>query len=210
MRQSVVDGAVLWDVNVSEYSRRFTVMPDGALERAPKAPDPYIEADFTVLQRDGYLTVVAWSISGTELISTRKSRIPLQTYARAALSAVEDALELNAERTYEQMTIERRGHRSRFEMSNGRLIDPDTREQREPSPRHKHTAATNGDRPTVELARVVDEYRQAIERGSRSPTVDTARALNVGRSTAARAIAAAREQGLLGPALRNRAGERSN
>jgi hypothetical protein len=36
--------------------------------------------------------------------------------------------------------------------------------------------------------------------GKRTPTADIAHALNVGRSTAARALSAAREQGVLGPA----------
>jgi len=92
---------------------------------------------------------------------------------------------------------------------NGALsVSPNTREQRKPSPRH-HAPATNGKRPTLELDRVIDEYRGAIERGSRSRTADTARALDVGRSTAARALAAAREQDCLA-ALRNRAGEQLN
>lgn len=190
------DDAAVWAVNVSEFCERLGVQPG-----SPAQPDPYVEADFTILQTGAQLTVVRWSITGTEMISTRKSRIPLQTYARAALIAVEDALEASGRRS-------RRGHVSAFEMSNGRLIDPQTREQRKPSRRQAHTAANgNGKRPTLDLAQVVDEYRKAIERGSRSPTVDVAHALNVGRSTAARALAAAREQRLLGPALRNRAGE---
>jgi hypothetical protein len=57
------------------------------------------------------------------------------------------------------------------------------------------------------IREAADEYRRAIRRGSRSPTADVADALNVGRSTAARAIAAARKQGLLGPARRTAPGE---
>jgi hypothetical protein len=57
------------------------------------------------------------------------------------------------------------------------------------------------------IPRAATAYRQAIARGSRKPTEEVAQALNVGRSTAARAISAARAQGLLGPALRARAGE---
>jgi DNA-binding transcriptional regulator LsrR (DeoR family) len=46
-----------------------------------------------------------------------------------------------------------------------------------------------------------------MKRGSRSPTRDVARRLNLSRSTAARAIAEAREQGLLGLARRTAPGE---
>lgn len=216
VRQDVANGAVLWDVNVSEMNERFTVQPDphwpGNSDPPPdyERPElaPYIEADFTVLQHNGQLTVVSWSISGTEIVSTRKSRIPLQAYARAALIAVEDALHANAEHSYEQMMAERRGHASFLEMSNGRLIDPKTRESRKPAPRPR-LVASNGKPIGLAPSDVADAYRMAVKSGSRSPTVDVAHAFHVGRSTAARAIAEARKQGLLGPALRNAAGEQT-
>jgi hypothetical protein len=59
----------------------------------------------------------------------------------------------------------------------------------------------------AQLEDVATRYRKAIEDGDRSPTRTVADQLVVGRSTAARWIAKARERGMLGPALRATAGE---
>jgi len=205
--KDISNGAILWDVNITEFSARFAVQPDDWPEPGDKArePDPHIEADFTIIQLESVLAVVKWSITGTEVISTRKSRIPLQSYARAALIAVEDALEANGYYSYKEMTAERRGHVSAYQMNNGRLLDPETRQPRKP-PSRKHVYPPSGIH-RLDLARIADTYRKAVKAGSRSATLDTARAFNISRSTAARKITEARRQGLLGPARRNAAGE---
>jgi hypothetical protein len=182
---------------------------------------PYVAVDFTVAERNGQLEIVQWSISGYEILTTKQSRFPLQTYARAALFAVEDALAAD-NLTYEDiMTQELPYHGSltndrvgwvykEFRIVDGQVADARARKPR-PRPRPpRANPSPRSDEAGSRPPRAADEYRRAIERGSRSPTADVARALNVGRSTAARALAAAREQGLLGPALRNRAGERSD
>jgi hypothetical protein len=56
------------------------------------------------------------------------------------------------------------------------------------------------------LRQVADLYRAALERGD-PPTKTIGLELHIGRSTAARWVAEARKRGLLGPALRGRAGE---
>jgi hypothetical protein len=58
------------------------------------------------------------------------------------------------------------------------------------------------------LREVARHYRQAAEHGE-PPSLGVAAAMNVSRSTAARWVKRARERGLLGPALRGRAGEAS-
>jgi hypothetical protein len=57
------------------------------------------------------------------------------------------------------------------------------------------------------LREVAERYRAALDRGIRSPTQTVANELNAPRSTVARWVATARERGLLGPAMRGRAGE---
>jgi hypothetical protein len=180
---------------------------------------PYVAVDFTVAERNGQLEIAKWSISGYEILTTKQSRFPLQTYARAALFAVEDALAAD-ELTYEEiMAQELPYHGSltndklgwvyqEFRIVDGQIVDAPGRKPR-PRARPPWTnPSPRSDEAHSRARRAADEYRRGIARGSRSPTADVARALNVGRSTAARALAAAREQGLLGPALRNRAGER--
>jgi hypothetical protein len=140
--------------------------------------------------QSGELFVSQWSISGPDVPRSRASRVPLHTYSRAALYAVEHAI------------ANGRGS-TRYEIDrNGRIIDPRAGERPE-RPRKRHVYPKDETR----VARAAELYREAYERGSRSPTADVARELNVGRSTAARAIADARKKGLLGSALANRAGE---
>lgn len=176
----------------------------GLVEDQP-APAPHVEVNFLVAQHDsGALTIIRWTITGgSDVRLAASSRFPLRTYARAAILAVADALEEYAGLTYEQITAERHAHLNGFDIKAGQLTDQHTR-QRRATPKRRY--ATNGAR-RPELHRVVDEYRKALERGSRSPTVDVAQAFNVGRSTAARSLAEARRQGLLGAALRTRPGE---
>jgi hypothetical protein len=57
------------------------------------------------------------------------------------------------------------------------------------------------------LQAVADLYRKAIEEGQ-PPTREIADSMHVGRSTAARWVAKARERGYLGPAIQGRAGEK--
>lgn len=227
VRQAVTPGPV-WHVRLHDFTGdtsrasfdrhayRLAPLKQGRPGAATRpAEQPYIAVDFLIGENHG-LEVLAWSISGYQPLATRRSRFPLQTYARAAVLAVEDALavdDLTYEKIMEQelpyhghLADDGSGHVYReFKIVDGRIEDPRTGRPRTPA-RHKHTYPKNG-KHQLELGLVVDEYRRAIDRGSRSPTVDVARAFNVGRSTAARSIAAARKQGLLGPALRNRAGE---
>jgi hypothetical protein len=207
LRQAVKSHGELWHVRILDSEK--DEQGDGK---------PYVAVDFTVAEREGQLEIAKWSISGYEILTTKQSRFPLQTYARAALFAVEDALAADA-LTYEEiMAQELPFHGSlsndklgwvyqEFRIVDGQVADARSRKPR-PRPRPPRTnSSPRSDETHSRAPRAADEYRRAIERGSRSPTADVARALNVGRSTAARAIAAAREQGLLGPALRNRAGE---
>jgi hypothetical protein len=197
------DGADLWHVRILEW------------DSAEDPGKPYLEIDFVIGERDGQLSIARWSISGLQMLPAEQRRPPLDAYAKTALFAVEDALAAD-ELTYEEiMTQELPHHGSltndklgwvykEYRLVDGHVEDPRGRKPK-PPPRRPRTTPKSEELST-RPARAV-EYRQAIERGSRSPTADVARALNVGRSTAARALAAAREQGLLGPALRNRAGE---
>ena len=95
--------------------------------------------------------------------------------------------------------------RADYQIVNGRVDDPRAYQPHR-TPRRRNHHDTNGDSPAH---RAAEAYRQAVDRGSRHPTADAARALNVSRATAGRAISEARKQGLLGPALRNHAGEQT-
>jgi hypothetical protein len=209
LRQAVKRHGELWHVRILDSDE---VAGDGK---------PYVAVDFTVAERHGQLEIVQWSISGYEILTTKQSRFPLQTYARAALFAVEDALAAD-KLTYEDimaqelpyhgsLTNDKLGWVYReFRIVDGQIADARARKPRPRSRPSRANPSPRSDEARGRPPRAADEYRRAIERGSRSPTADVARALNVGRSTAARALAAAREQGLLGPALRSRAGERSD
>jgi hypothetical protein len=211
LRQAVKRHGDLWHVRILDWGS------DEGDDR------PYLAVDFVIGERDGRLEIAKWSITGHEILTTRQSRFPLQTYARAALFAAEDALAADDVLTYEaimaqelpyirSLTEDEAGSRGwvykEFRIVDGRIRDARARKPRQ-RPRRKHVTAKDDELDT-RIPRAVEAYRRAIERGSRSPTVDVARALNVGRSTAARALSDAREQGLLGPALRNRAGEGPN
>jgi hypothetical protein len=142
--------------------------------------------------RDGGLFISRWSITGSHEPRSSASRIPLHIYSRAAL--------LTAEHYFR----ERRRYTSRYEVDeHGRIDDPHPLPRpKRPRARHQHPC------DETRIKRAVNVYRQALERGDRAPTVAVARALHVGRSTAARDLAAARKRGWLGPAYANRAGER--
>jgi hypothetical protein len=204
VRQAVkARGTDFWHVRLLDFEGDPTDFSRYALQLAPVKraqgrgrpdPQPYIAVDFVIgTHPGGELFVHSWSISGFEVLTTRQSRFPMQTYARAALFAVEDALDAG-ERTYKE-----------YRVVDGQVQDPRTGKPR-PRSRRQYVSAKSEELQT-RVERAAEEYRRAVDRGSVSPTVDVAHALSVGRSTAARAIAAARKQGLLGPALRNRAGE---
>jgi hypothetical protein len=215
VRQGVKAEGELWHVKILDLP---------SLGEADDEPHN-VEVHFLIgRRRSGDLSVHRWSITGSELLSTTESRTPLRTYARAALFAVEDAIAvqdahgpdnkpthepLRPETVYEASLTDGKLDlgRGTYLVVDGRVHDvggkmPRTRRSRPRSRRSNDLEAR--------IPQAVEEYRRAIADGSRSPTEDVARALNIGRSTAARALAAAREQGLLGPALRNRAGERFN
>jgi hypothetical protein len=221
------DGTDYWHVRILDWEGDLQGSSAAARER--RAPSnrsrhgdrrpPFIAVEFIIGRHDPGYSIAKWSISGYELLSTRASRFPLQTYARAAMLAVEDAIAAEGQpgshrylwdelpyigypRTPEHGYIYRE-----YRVVKGQVTDP--RLARKPRPRpQRHYVTARSDEFHDRVSRAVDEYRRALEHGSRSPTADVARALNVGRSTAARALSEAREQGLLGPALRNRAGER--
>jgi Family of unknown function (DUF6214) len=81
-------------------------------------------------------------------------------------------------------------------------------EQRQFYQRYANTRRPRQGSPLTDetLAQVATVYRAALGRGD-PPTATVAETMNVARSTAARWIASARERGLLGPAMRGRAGE---
>jgi hypothetical protein len=218
IRQGVKRHGELWDVRIFDF-------PTPGLP-AESYDEPPIVVHFLIGRRvGGDLYVVRWSINGYELLSTTESRTPLQTYAKAAIFAVEDALAVrdahgpDDKPTYNPLPPEVAYQAS---VTNGKLnwgrgtylvVDGQLQDLGGHTPRPRSSpprVKRKSGELEARIPRAVEEYRRAIERGSLSPTADVARALNVGRSTAARALAAAREQGLLGPALRNRAGERSN
>jgi hypothetical protein len=180
--------------------------------------DRFIAVEFIVGWHDPGYSIAKWSISGYELMSTRASRFPLRTYALAAMFAVEDAIAdggvpsrrgnlwdflpyIGNSRSPELGYIYRE-----YRVVDGNVVNPRAKRKPRPRPRRRYVT-TKSDEKRDRIERATDEYRRALQEGSRSATLDVARALNVGRSTAARAITEAREQGLLGPALRNRAGE---
>jgi hypothetical protein len=190
------DSAPVWDVKISP----FTEYEPG---------DPYVHTGFGIAQfEDGNLAIIGWAITGSSDVRlSASSRFPLRTHARAALLAVEDAIEDAGTMglSYEQVVATRHQFINNFVLEGGRLTDPRTHKVRA-APKRRYAHPANGShRP--ELDDVVSEYRDAIERGSRSPTVDVARAFGVSRATAARSLAEARSQGLLGLALKARAGE---
>jgi hypothetical protein len=214
VRQAVKAGTELWHVTIEDLPM---------LGEADDDPND-VEAHFLIGQRNGGdLHVHRWSITGSMPPRTTESRTPLQTYARAAIFAVEDALAVrdahgpDDKPAYNPLPPEVPYLAS---VTNGKLnwgrgnylvVNGQVRDLGGQEPRVRRSRPRNPRRNGLEarIPQAVEEYRRAIADGSRSPTADVARALNVGRSTAARALAAAREQGLLGPALRNRAGERS-
>jgi hypothetical protein len=201
------DGTDFWHVAIQDWTEG---------EEKPKA---HIAVEFIIGRRDGELAISNWSISGYDMPpASRDSRLPLHTYARAALLAVDDALavdELTHEDVMRHMNegLPYHGTLSEapafvtraFRIADGRLDDPRARNPR-PRPRRTNHTVTPEERLT-RATRAAEAYREAIARGSPSPTEDVARALDVSRSTASRAITDARRQGLLGRALRNRAGE---
>jgi hypothetical protein len=192
-------GAVAWYVEINPAPTPASEDDSTTTEQAANAPSPLIS--FTIHQfTNGTLVVTGWKIEGGHDVRLTSSdvRLPLRTYARTALLAVEDAI---ADPAYKKG-----GYLTQYEVSGGKVMDYGTRNAR--SPQTPRIAPTNG-RPTPDLSAWVDAYRQAVERGSRSAIVDVANAFHVGRSTASRRIAEARREGLLGPALRNKAGERT-
>jgi hypothetical protein len=160
-------------------------------ERPMPGPHAGLMINFEIGRlRDGGLYVSRWSIFGADEPRSSASRVPLHTYSRAAL--------LTAEHYFR----ERRSYDGRYEVDeHGRIEDP------HPLPQPKRPPGRRA-RPNEErIRRAVEVYREAIGRGDQAPTVAVARALSVGRSTAARDLDAARERGWLGPAIPNRAGE---
>ena len=63
---------------------------------------------------------------------------------------------------------------------------------------------------TIVLPRIVEAYRDAIARGSTSPTLDVATQLHYARGYVSRMLSEARREGLLGPARPGVAGEPSD
>lgn len=91
----------------------------------------------------------------------------------------------------------------------GVKIEPaDAEEQRQFYQRYSRARRARQGTPLTDdtLAQVATVYRAAASRTNR-PTETVAETMNVARSTAARWVANARERGLLGPAIRGRAGE---
>jgi hypothetical protein len=187
------DGATVWYVEV---------LSPAAMD--PESREPYVS--FQVAQfASGYLGVVSWAIVGTDIVRLGEaSRFPLRTYARAAIFAVQDALDEGAGVLFNGQPVSRRPYVSDFELKAGRLTDLRTRQVRI-SPRRAYVRSAGSARR--DLRRVADEYRAAVERGSQHPTADVADAFNVSRASASRDIREARRQKLLGPALGTRAGE---
>jgi hypothetical protein len=215
VRQAVKAGTEFWHVAVEDLP---------VLGEADDDPND-VEAHFLIGRRkSGDLHIHRWSITGSLPPRTTESRTPLQTYARAAIFAVEDAVAvrdahgpddkpaynpLPREVAYQASVTNGKLNwgRGGYLVVNGQVRDLGGQE---PRVRRSRPRSPSRDGLEARIPQAVEEYRRAIADGSRSPTADVARALNVGRSTAARALAAAREQGLLGPALRNRAGESPN
>ena len=107
---------------------------------------PYLAVDFVIGQRDGQLEIVKWSITGHQVLATRQSRFPLQTYARAALFAAEDALVADDVLDYEAImaqelpylgSLKRGWVYKEFRIADGHIEDPRARKPRR-SPRRKN------------------------------------------------------------------------
>lgn len=80
----------------------------------------------------------------------------------------------------------------------------------EPNPKELRRVFTSAVPRTVrpaEVEKAAEVYRAAVKAGRRDATMAVAEALNVSRPTAARRLDKARQQGLLGPAARTKAGE---
>lgn len=210
-----------WNVRIIDYEvvqPADDLQPEDLLEE-----EPMLLVEFTIYSENGGgLYIDSWSVTGTQMLSSTETRTPLHTYARVAVRAVEDALAIEAAHGPDNKLMHEpegvtvaftaRLAEGKLELAKGEYpcINGQLQDARgEPlQPRPRRLRSVNGnDELQARIPRAVEEYRRAIGRGSRSPTVDVARELHVGRSTAARAIAEARRQGLLGPARRTSAGE---
>jgi hypothetical protein len=190
-------GASVWLVEISAY--REDLDPSALLDRVTFEIARY---------GDGRLAIVRWAVVGlTDAQLVKRSRFPLRTYARAALVAVADALDAYGEEglDYAGAVETRHAVVNYLLLEGGRLVDQDTRAVRTPPPRVR--VRSGGGSLRSKLARVAELYREAVADGSHRATADVAETFGVSRATAARAVSAARRQGLLGPALRTRAGE---
>lgn len=211
-------GVELWDVEIIDNP--VLVEP---IEGDEFDDEPEIVVQFVIGSRGrDKLYIHRWSMVGVGPQSTSGTRTPLQTLARVAIWAVEDALDVRAAHgmnggvAYGPLPPEvlymasvtngtLNWGRGMYQVADGQLQDVGGQTARPRARRPTSTAKRNEIEQRIPAA--VKEYRRALEHGSRSPTSDVARALNVGRSTAARALAEARRQGLLGPARRTSAGE---
>jgi hypothetical protein len=220
VRQAVkASGGELWDVVISDLG---SAVEPGVEFPPPDDDTPTLVRFLLVSRPDGELYFFSWSITGWGPVRTTKTRTPLQTLAKAALFAVEDALDvrdahgpdgklthnpLPPEVVYQAAVpdgklTEGYGH---YLVVDGQVQDvggPTTR------PRPTRRTSTMSHKLEERARRAAEVYRDALRHGSRHPTQDVARRLHLSRSTAARALDEARRQGLLGPARRTSAGER--
>jgi hypothetical protein len=129
-----------------------------------------------------------WAIAGDSRQSRYGDsfRVPLATFERAALEAVEHGVGT-----------------SHFQFHDGRLTELDV-SVRKPRPQPRRSLARTHEE---QIERAVMIYRAAILDGNRAPTKTVARVLAMSRTQAGRLLAEARERGLLGPAIPRRAGE---
>jgi hypothetical protein len=207
----------LWDVKI--HDNPTPPEPGGEFDPDADAA-PEIVVHFVIASGGGELWVNHWTMVGLGPSSMSGSRTPLQTLARVAIYSVEDALAVreahapDGKLTHEPLPPEVGYSASvtdgqlTWGAGTYRIIDGQLQDFGGPTPRPRPSRPrASSKRNDARIPQAVEEYRRAISRGSRSPTVDVARALHVGRSTAARAIAEARRQGLLGPAKRTAAGE---
>src|SRR6516225_374061 len=84
------DGTDYWHVRILDWQSDAARATAAATKRTPSSRrrrtrdgPPMIAVEFIIGRHDRGYSILKWSISGYQMVSTRASRFPLQTYAKA-------------------------------------------------------------------------------------------------------------------------------
>jgi hypothetical protein len=207
--------------------RRHTILIPSALREDPvrKAKDRPFEIKQTIPGKgfvpidDAYALPREFSIETRIELGDAKARLDVQVDDRGTprcvrIEIVDDGITAETIRSVAVARLLRLGttavlmKHERLEGGQVQVVPATTEEQRRFYHRYANTRRPRRGSPISDdtLQKVATVYRAAAGRGD-PPSLTVAETMGVSRSTAARWVARAREQGFLGQALRGRAGE---